>query len=139
MANAKHITRRAALSAACATAAAGAVAAPALAATDQRLIALEAELLSSIEAGDAIVRAATDTPQGEADIDAALAHTSKIVSEIEDEPASSIRGLQVKALAIAWCCGGTDSFGPNDVDFGRTTDCRLATDIVKTLLKGRVN
>lgn len=51
---------------------------------------------------------------GEADADAAFAEANTIARKIEELRASTIGGLRVKAMAVAWARGGNPSVGSSD-------------------------
>ncbi len=71
--------------------------------------------------------------------DEAYATCKDIVEAIEAEPAYTLQGFAVKALAIQWCHMGEDC--PIDLTQGEPqpcTDMRLANDILRGLLATRI-
>lgn len=69
----------------------------------------------------------------DAEFDAAYDASKRIVSEIEGMQATTLAGLQVKALAISWCCAG-EPFAEEDA----TTDDRLVTSLLDDLMSMEV-
>ena len=72
----------------------------------------------------------------------AMAPSRNSVQSIQDAKACTLAGLQVKALAIAWCCDdrergidGIAQFEPEDLFDLATTDERIAWSIVQDLLR----
>lgn len=99
--------------------------APALAADDSHLIALGEQLKV------AWAEEKRCDPLGR-DPDAferAYAISDRLVDAIEAVPAQTLAGLQVKALAVAWC------YGSDKIELdGDTTDVRISSSIIRDLL-----
>lgn len=128
MANCTNITRRMALKALpFAVVSTAAVASDRLA--DQALLDLGAKFEAAYAAEEALLLASSEL-EDLTEWEAASAVTRQIVDEIEQMPASSLEGLQIKARCILWCSGdGSVSFGE-----GHTRDMRFARQIVMSLL-----
>lgn len=103
---------------------------PAIASNDAALLILGQEF----EAAFAAEQALQMTDNGDA-WDQAYAVTHSIVDRIEKMPATTLEGLRVKARCIQWCYGEDPVFQDAECE---TTDYRLAHQIVRALLGGKV-
>jgi len=118
----RQMNRRAVLAGTAALAPVAAV--PVLASPDAELIALGERLRVAYAAE----RAASARGASDEEVDAAMDACSEIVEAIVARPATTFAGLQVKGLAIAWCCND-EPFG----EFGDTTDRRVVASLLADL------
>lgn len=98
----------------------------AVAADDFELIELGRQLEASMLEMDALYIDG-DEPSDEAFV-IAYNKSESLVHRIEKLPATTMRGLKAKRLAVGWCHGGEAV----DLDYGlaKTTDLRLANGIL---------
>jgi hypothetical protein len=104
--------------------------------TQQPAAPADAEILAlgqELEAAWETQRRAFEVELSDDDADTAIAPCRRIVERIINAPACTLDGLGVKARAFLWC--GYDRVSLTDL--GATTDCQLASSILRDLVAGK--
>lgn len=105
---------------------------------DAALIELGRQFDEAWEIEKLVSATALDTPEGEAQVSAAVDAASAIVAKIESTPALTSAGLKVKGRAVMWCHSGEASIGDDFLSDQLTTDVRLATSILRDIIAMKI-